>query len=313
MNATVFILILNWNGWQDTVECIESCQKLNYSDFRIVVVDNGSNDDSVAELRKHFPQLTLIETGKNLGFAGGNNVGIQYALDHGAEYVWLLNNDTIIDPEALAELLKVAESESSIGMVGSKILQYSEPDIIDFAEGRINFRTGVARHIGRGEKDIGQYDQSSETDYITGCSLFVKQEVFEKVGLMPEEYFLYYEETDWCLQARGQGYRICVSPHSKVFHKVHSSTQKTLGAFLYYITRNRLFFLEKFGENIKWKKRFRADWKPVKSIFSPDFFSGIHDLQFVLKAYLHWLLGFSGAMEFPHKHYDSLWKRRILR
>jgi len=313
MNATVFILILNWDGWQDTIECVESCQKLNCSDFRIIVVDNGSNDDSVALLRKHFPQLALIETGKNLGFAGGNNVGIRYAVDHGAEYVWLLNNDTIIDPAALGELLKMAESESSIGMVGSKIMKYSEPEIIDFAKGRIDFHTGRTRHIGRGEKDVGQYDELSETDYITGCSLFIKKEVLGDIGLMPEEYFLYYEETDWCLQARRKGYKICIAPHSKVFHKVHSSTQKNRGAYLYYITRNRLFFLEQFGENIKWKRRLKTDWKPIKSIFSADFFSAIRNLRYVLKAYLHWLLGFAGAMEFPHKHYASIRKRRTLR
>ncbi len=311
--ALVYILILNWNGWQDTVECVESCWKLEYPNYKIVVVDNGSNDGSEDRLRERFKDTAIIQTGANLGFAGGNNIGIRYALDHGAEFVWLLNNDTVVDPAALNELVKVAESESSIGMVGSKIMKYSEPAVIDFAKGSIDYQTGTARHIGRGENDVGQYDNLTETDYITGCSLFVKKEVLAKVGLMPEEYFLYYEETDWCLRARRKGYKICCAPHSKVFHKVHSSTQKTHGAFLYYITRNRLFFLEKFGENIKWRKRIKKDWSPIKSIFSTDFFSRIHPLQCVMKAYFHWFLGCGGQMEFPHKHYENLLKRRLFR
>jgi len=312
-NATVFILILNWNGYLDTIECVDSCQKLDYPNFTIVIIDNGSTDGSEEILHKRFADIYILQTGSNLGFAGGNNVGIRYALDHGAEYIWLLNNDTIIDSAALSELVKVAESESTIGMVGSKILKYSAPDIIDCAAGQINFQKGTTCHIGRGEKDVGQYDELSEVDYITGCSLLVKKEVLEKVGLMLEEYFLYYEETDWCLQTRRKGYKLYCAPLSKVFHKVHSSTQKIDGAFLYYITRNRLYFLEKFGDNIKWKKRIMKDWRLNKAIFYTDFFLRVYDLKYLLKAYLHWVLGYGGAMEFPVRCYDSLWKRRVFR
>ncbi len=125
----VYIILLNWNGWKDTVECVESCRKLSYPDVRIVIVDNGSTDGSETRLRERFPDLELIQTGANLGFAGGNNVGIRYALEKGAEYVWLLNNDTIADAEALSALVQAAEDDQTVGMVGSKIVYHDDPRI----------------------------------------------------------------------------------------------------------------------------------------------------------------------------------------
>lgn len=311
---SVFINILNWNGWEDTIECIESCQLLQYPNFQIVVIDNGSEDDSVAILRSRFPQIILIETGVNLGFAGGNNIGINYAIDHGADYIWLLNNDTIVTPRALSELIIVAEGSSQIGMVGSKVMQYSNRELIDFVRGSVDLQVGMTKLIGRGEKDTGQYDLASESDFISGCSLLVKKTVIAEIGLMAEEYFLYYEETDWCLRARKKGYKLYIAPLSKIYHKVHSSTQKIPGAFLYYITRNRLYFLEKFGENIKWKKRIMADWKIIKAIFSTKLFSAkfltkIAELPYLFKAYFHWFFGMAGAMESPTKCHANIWKR----
>ncbi len=311
---SVFINVLNWNGWEDTIECIESCLLLQYPNFQIVVIDNGSEDDSVAILRSRFPQIILIETGVNLGFAGGNNVGITYAIEHGADYIWLLNNDTIVTPRALSELIIVAEGNSQIGMVGSKVMQYSNRELIDFVLGNVDLQVGKTKHIGRGEKDTGQYDLASESDYITGCSLLVKKAVIAEIGLMAEEYFLYYEETDWCLQARKKGYKIYNAPLSKIYHKVHSSTQKIPGSFLYYITRNRLYFLEKFGENIKWKKRIMEDWSIIKAIFSAKFlsakfFTKISKLPYLFKAYFHWIFGMAGAMKSPVKYHANIWKR----
>ena len=136
-----------------------------------MVIDNGSEDDSAAILRSRFPQIILIETGVNLGFAGGNNIGINYAIEHGADYIWLLNNDTIVTPNALSELIIVAEGNSQIGMVGSKVMQYSNRELIDFVLGSVDLQVGMTKHIGRGEKDTGQYDLGSESDYIS-CLLY---------------------------------------------------------------------------------------------------------------------------------------------
>src|SRR6266568_5938037 len=121
-----YIIILNWHGWQCTIECVESCKKLSYLNFRILVVDNGSTDGSEAILRERFPDVELLQTGANLGFAGGNNVGIRYALEQGAEYVWLLNNDTTVDADALSALVRMAEGDTKIGMAGSKILYHDD-------------------------------------------------------------------------------------------------------------------------------------------------------------------------------------------
>ncbi len=150
MNKSVSIIILNWNNHKDTIECVESCLKLDYSPYEIVIVDNASKDNSESILRKAFPCLKLIQTGANLGYAGGNNAGIRYALENNSEYIWLVNNDAVVDPQALSVLVAFAEANPSIGMVGSKILSYSDPSLLLSAGGKVNMRTGITEHLGFG-------------------------------------------------------------------------------------------------------------------------------------------------------------------
>lgn len=166
----VYLIVLNWNGWKDTVECIDSCLKLTYTNFRILIVDNGSTDNSESILRECFPSVEFIQTGENLGFAGGNNVGIRYALEQGAVYVWLLNNDTVVDSKALDELLKVAESDDKIGIVGSKIYYYDKPDILWFAGGVITSLAKLVQHIGVNKKDSQVHNENMDVDFITGAA-----------------------------------------------------------------------------------------------------------------------------------------------
>ena len=238
----VYIIVLNWNGWQDTIECIESCLKLTYPRYRIVIVDNGSADGSVLKLQERFPGIDILQAGKNLGFAGGNNVGIRHALEQGADYVWLLNNDTIVDPTALAELVNAAKVSDAVGIVGSKIYFFSKPDVIWFAGGFIRYSRGTSVHRGQLERDEGQYNEISEVDYITGCSLLIKHEVVAKVGLMDERFFLLFEEADWNQRAKEQGYKILYVPLSKVWHKVSVSIGADSPAYYYYLIRNSLLF-----------------------------------------------------------------------
>lgn len=245
MTAIVTIIILNWNGHQDTIACVESCLKLTYPAFRILIVDNGSTDGSEEILRQQFSDIELLQTGSNLGFAGGNNVGIHHALTGGADYIWLLNNDTVVTPEALNELVKMAESSPRAGMVGSKILLHDEPDTIWFAGAFWTSDGANIHHRGCGEKDAGQYDESCSVDALTGCSLLVKAELIKNIGLIREDYFLYAEDADWCRAAAEGGYELLYAPASKVWHKVSGSVGNSSSRQWYYYTRNTCLFIER--------------------------------------------------------------------
>lgn len=241
------MILLNWNSWQDSIECVESCMNLSYPNSRILLVDNGSTDGSEAFLRERFPDIDFIQTGANLGFAGGNNVGIRYALEKGAEYVWLLNNDTVVEPDALSALVQVAQADRTIGMVGSKILYHAEPERLWYAGAVLNADSPHRPyHLGLNEKDRGQYQTTGDTGYVTGCSLLARREMIEAVGVMDEELFLYFEDADWSARAKAAGWRLVYCPDSLVYHKVSVSTGGAASpTLLYYTSRNRLYFVKK--------------------------------------------------------------------
>jgi GT2 family glycosyltransferase len=281
---SVTIVLLNWNSWKDTVECIESCRKLSYPDFQILIVDNGSSDGSEALLRERFPEIEFIQTGANLGFAGGNNVGIRHALEHGADYVWLLNNDTIVDPDALTPLVQAAGSEKKIGMVGSKIVYYDSPRLLWYAGAVLDPRKPHRpSHLGLNEEDRGQYDLTCQTGYVTGCSLLASKEMLAEVGLLDAELFLYFEDVDWSARAKAAGWKLMYCPGSLVYHKVSISTGGAASpTLLYYTSRNRLYFIKRnfpgkiisaFAYDIYEhvlvslkKRRFLAAWYALRGI-----------------------------------------------
>jgi GT2 family glycosyltransferase len=268
----VHIIILNWNGKNDTLECLDSVTKLVYPNLAITVVDNGSSDDSVVVIRQKYRSLHLIETQENLGFAEGNNVGARYALEFGAEYILLLNNDTTIEPNAISYLIEFAEAHEEVGIVGPKILFYSQPKRIWFAGGIIDFDNGTS-HRGGGRKDDGSFDEVVEVDYITGCALLIKAAVIEKIGLMMPDYFLLFEETDWCLRARNAGFKIFYVPAARVyrkcstsfsFGKAHTHKQVRAPSWIYYYVRNSLLFTKR---HLKGTARIRACVKCAKRSF----------------------------------------------
>jgi GT2 family glycosyltransferase len=241
----VFIIVVNYNGPDDTLECIASVRKINYPDYRVVLVDNGSTDASIEVFRKNSSDITLIENGENLGFAEGNNVGIRHALANGADYVFLLNNDTVLEPDALGHLVSYAQENPAAGIVGPKILYYSNPDTIWFAGGNIDPFNG-ASHIGNGNQDDGTFDEIRQVGYITGCALLARRDMMEDVGLMDPEYFLLYEESDWCLRAARKGYLCYYVPEARVYHKC----SKTFGGqrtplWVYYYVRNSFLIIRR--------------------------------------------------------------------
>jgi len=252
MNSTttsplVFIIVLNWNGKDDTLECLRSLQKLDYPNFETVVVDNGSTDGSEEAICSAFPSAHFIQTGRNLGYAGGNNVGIRFALEHGADYVWLLNNDTTVDSKALTALVKTAQADARIAFVGSKIYFYDKPDVIWCVGGTIDLAAGGRTdHPGMHQEDKGQFDNISDVGYVTGCSLLAGRAAISAIGLLPEQYFLYCEETDWNLAAQRNGYRTVLAPYSHVWHK-YAETGDYKERFIYYSFRNRIRIVRKYA------------------------------------------------------------------
>jgi len=238
----VWIVVLNWNGWQDTLACLDSLSQLDYPSAHIVVVDNASADDSVVRLREAYPDLHLIVADDNLGFAGGNNLGIAEALRASARYIWLLNNDTVVDPQALTALVDTAESDPNIGIVGSKIYYFDQRDVLWYAGGEITPK-GPVRHRGLDVRDEGQFDRTEDVDFVTGCSLLIRAQTVATVGLMRDEYFLYWEEVDWNERVRVAGQRIVYEPRSVLWHKVSASLGEDWGVRqTEYLARNMLLF-----------------------------------------------------------------------
>ena len=244
----VMVIVLNWNGLTDTLECLESLSRLDYPACELVVVDNGSTDGSPAIIRVRFPDVTLVETGENLGFTGGNNLGLRRALEQGADYALLLNNDTEVAPDFLRLLVEAAEADPRIGIVGPTIYYHAQPQVIWSAGGHIDWRRGRTWMLGLNEFDVGQFgDEPRDVDFVTGCALLVKRAVMEQVGLLDERFFAYYEETEWCVRARRAGFHIAHVPRATVWHKMPLDGRESSPSVHYYMTRNRLLFLKATG------------------------------------------------------------------
>jgi GT2 family glycosyltransferase len=242
----VVIVILNWNGKVDTLECLRSVFAVEYSNFDIFVVDNGSTDNSVEVIRQHYPSLRIIQTGRNLGYAGGNNLGIKEALNNGAEFVLLLNNDTTVDPGLVKNFVAAAKKKPKAGIFGAKIYFHSEPNKIWFFGGDWNERRSWLVHVGLGQQDQGEsFNRITETNFVTGCALFIRRHVVEAIGLMDERFFLVFEDADWCFRARKKGYQCAVVPGALVWHKIGVSFDGEESPLrTYFSFRNCLLFAE---------------------------------------------------------------------
>lgn len=207
----VDIVVLNWNGWRNTLVCLRSLERLSYPRYRVLVVDNGSDDGSPDRLRESCPGVTVLETGANLGFAGGNNVAIRQSLEQGIPCVWLLNNDTIVSPGTLTAMVDEMRRSEDVGIVGSVIRSMRDPATVEaWGGGTVNRYLGTTRRFtGPGRGELG---------YVAGTSMLVRREVFEDVGLFDERFFLYLEDSDLCLRARARGWKLAVASDAVVFH-----------------------------------------------------------------------------------------------
>lgn len=247
----IYIILVNFNSYKDTIECVRSLKKINYLNYKIVIVDNNSKNDSVKELKKHLNDCIIIESKNNKGFSGGNNLAIEYSIKNGAEYVLLLNNDTLVNPNFLTNMINSYNKINNVGIVTCKILYYPEQNKIWYGGGKINWFKFIVEHYGMGEFDIGQTDLNKEVDFATGCCMLVKIDVLKKVGLLSDEYFMYFEDVDFCVRVKEAGYRIWYNHNAIIYHKVGQASGGEESSFsIEWCTRNRLFFMKKYKNRV---------------------------------------------------------------
>ncbi len=252
MNSKVYIILLNYNSADDTIECIESINKNETEvEYEIVVVDNSSQDNSIKKLEK-LNNIKLIKSNENNGFASGNNIGIKYAIENGAQYILLLNNDTTIEKNAISILVEQLKNHNELGIIGSRIMYYDNRELINYCGGDINWLKATSIHNNYKEKFNNNIEKFFYTNFITGCCMLIKKEVFEKVGYLPEEYFMYYEDVDFCIKVKEAGYKLGIDTNSVIYHKVSASSGGEDNAFsIKWGTRNRIIFINKYKKYTK--------------------------------------------------------------
>jgi GT2 family glycosyltransferase len=244
------VILVNWNGKDVTLECLASLSQVTYPNLHVCVVDNGSRDGSVEAIRSAHPSVDILALSENRRFAGGNNAGIAHALAGGASYILLLNNDTVLAPDAVTCMLNRFIGEERCGMVTPKIYYTHPPDLLWFAGGEISFWTGTMRHRGIREIDRGQYDTVRDVGYATGCCVLTTAGIIRTVGALDESYFMYTEDADWSLRIRKAGYRLVFEPRAHVWHKLSVSAGGHLSAFKLW---------NKFRSNFRFFARY-ASW-----------------------------------------------------
>lgn len=249
----VHIIVVNWNGGQVTLDCLESLRTVSYPRHVVLLVDNGSTDGVVQAVRKTLPSVVIIENGSNLRFAGGNNVGIGHAMQAGADAVLLLNNDTTVAPDFLTHLVSRLRESPAVGALSPKIYYHDSPTRLWYAGGELSFWSGTMRHTGIREVDSGQYDLPHPTEFATGCCMLVRRDAVEKAGMLDEAYYMYTEDVDWSMRIRKAGFTIYYEPASHIWHKLSVSAGGHLSLFK---MRNKFLsnfrFFSRYGSWYHW-------------------------------------------------------------
>lgn len=253
-SGLVCILIPNYNGWEDAEDCIRSLKDLEYADYRIVLLDNGSTDGSYGKLSAMSgddPVVDVVAHDPNNGCAGGINAALAYAKRYEPAFYWFLNNDTTVDPAALTEMVATAAQHPEAGCFGSKIYYYDDPRVLWYAGGYIQRNhSGPGFHVGMGETDEGRYDSVRPLDFATGCSLMARAEVVEAIGGWSEDYYMYWEDIDWVARASRAGWQCLFVPTSVIWHKISRSFRGDTTLQRRYEVRSRLRFY--------WRNRRRS-------------------------------------------------------
>ncbi|MBD8488662.1 glycosyltransferase family 2 protein [Echinicola sp. CAU 1574] len=246
-DCLVAIIILNWNGYSYTRNCLHSLSRTTSKDFKIILVDNASSDGSLNQLKEEFEEVIYLQNEENLGFTGGNNVGIQYALDRGFEYIMLLNNDTEVKEDFMEPLINALNINDGLGAVQPLMYYLHEKTTIWNAGGKYNPWTGSSKSI----KQIKKVNDQYATDWITGCCILIRSRVIEEIGLLNDHYFAYFEDVDWSLRMKSKGHSLSVVPQSVIYHEAGASLKAknmrkegVLNPKVHYLnTRNQIFQL----------------------------------------------------------------------
>lgn len=252
-NSSLAIILINWNQFNLTQACIVSLKKCNYNNFKIILVDNASEDKSGIKLSNKFPDVVFIQNKKNLGFTGANNKGIQYAKNHSFKFIMLLNNDTEVDKNFISPLINKLSNNSKLGAVQPIITYWHNRNIIWNFGGKINKFTGQVQTINKGKK-IDQINLKKETEWISGCCFVVKSEIIEKAGKLDNSYFVYFEDVDWSVRIIQAGYKLELEPKSLIFHhegaswkNKKKSREGSISPYTHYLNiRNHIYFILKF-------------------------------------------------------------------
>ena len=244
----VWVVVLNRRGRAYTIDCLRAVAGLSYPNLTLVLIDNGSEDFTAEEVRQLVPGAHYLRVAINRGFTGGVNLGIRTALEHGGEYVFLLNNDTRVEVHAISELIQVAQSDPRIGIVGAKLLQLDAPGRLESAGLSVDLRRGRVYQIGFGESDDGQYDATTDVIAVSGGAMLLSRGVLEQLNGFDERYFRYLEDVDVCLRARKAGFRVVFAPRARVHHKGKGMAGgHTSPLILYYSVRNHLMLMREHG------------------------------------------------------------------
>jgi GT2 family glycosyltransferase len=246
----VVTVILNTNRRDDTLACLASLKQSNYPDHHIVVLDNASYDGSVPAIATAYPEVDIIALEQNLGYAGNNNLGIQAALAKGAEWIFILNEDTVLAPDCIEHLVEMGAANPKIGMMGPLVYHFDEPSVIQSAGGCMD-RHWQTWHLAHNEEDRGQVAHPHTVEWVSGCALMVRRAVIEQVGMLDERFYYYWEETEWCFRARWHGWLAYNVPQAKLWHKGVCRHYQPSPMVTYYNTRNRLLFMYKHRASLR--------------------------------------------------------------
>jgi GT2 family glycosyltransferase len=262
----VYVMLLNWNDAENTLACLRSVYELEYANFRVLVVDNGSTDGSDQAIREAFPQIELIANERNLGFAGGANVGLDYARRRGAAYVFFINNDTVLDRSLLKELTQVAEAHPRAGLLTPKIYYHDDPTLIWATGARWAPFPPRVKMIGFGKRDHPRYDVLRRVDYATGCALLIRRQVLETVGGFDPIYWpIYHEDYDYCAQVTKAGWEIWYVPTAKMWHKV-SRSQRGSGTQAFNLGKNIVPFYLRHGRPPRLSLALFVAWAVLREL-----------------------------------------------
>jgi len=301
----VFVIILHWNKQKEILECLESVLKIDYANYEVVVVDNGSDNNSYEVIQKNYQDVHLMRNRNNLGFAGGNNVGMRYAMEQKADYVWLLNDDTIVEPDVLSKMVKISEHGKNIGMVSPIIYYYDHPNSVQYAGSYIDWETLSVKEYADADitnSAIVKMFQTGQDVCLWGTSLLIKREVIEKVGFLDDRYFAYWEDTEYSIRTLKKGFRNMVCNRGKIYHKTNRDILKQCGHqeyYYYYMFRNRALLIKEYSQGVmnllNCERIFLADI--LNAIGSCWRNGNIKNLDAILLGTSHGFKGITGPMQ----------------